>query len=698
MEEKITDRKKRGRPAKSAASGKARKTSRTKRQQGDTIFALDIGTRTVIGILAEKTSDGYKIIDMETAAHEKRSMTDGQIEDIEAVAEVIKSVKAALEKRRSIKLSHVCIAAAGRALKTLRCSAEYMLSPNKAITAEELKAAELEAVRKTEESFSSQYETTAFYCVGHSVISLTLDGYKVQKPEGHRGERLETEIIAAFLPAYVVESLCAAVDMAGLDVSGLTLEPIAAMNVIVPPELRLINVALCDIGAGTSDVAISSGGSVVAYEMATVAGDEITEALMKKLLVDFPTAERIKTSCDEEISYTDILLMPQTITAKRVRELLEPAAQELADTICTEILSANSEPPQAVFLVGGGSKLKGLDELVAKGLRLDPTRVVTGRRELMRGIAAPKNMEIGAEHATPLGIAVTASEGVSYDFTTITLNGRKIRTLDTNRLTVFELLSFGGIKPDKLIGKSGSSLTFTINGERITLRGTPASPAQIIVNGKPSALNATVRKGDEVTVIPAEDGENAAAYLSDYFTAEQISGAISVRLFGDEVTAGEYVSVNSAAAVRDSEIENGDSICVETTASLGELLEKHNVHEAVLLNGQPADMSTPLCSGDVIEPAPIDFGNDDEFSADDSDGDFNGKDSAAENGIAINFNGQEVIFPLPENGRAPIFLDIAAAFSDDPTALLAHSSAITINGKIARLDEQIKAGDVIIIE
>lgn len=62
---------------------------------------------------------------------------------------------------------------------------------------------------------------------------------------------------------------------------------------------------------------------------------------------------------------------------------------------------------------------------------------------MIRGVTAPKTLHIGTEHATPVGIAMTASEGVKYDFTTITLNGRKIRALDTCRLTVFELCNIG---------------------------------------------------------------------------------------------------------------------------------------------------------------------------------------------------------------------------------------------------------------
>ncbi|MGN0687297.1 MAG: cell division protein FtsA [Oscillospiraceae bacterium] len=671
----------------SAKSGTAKPVRRTKKHQGDTVFALDIGTRTVVGILAVRNDGGYKILDMETAEHDKRSMTDGQIEDIEAVSQVIKSVKSALEKRNNIKLSNVCIAAAGRALKTMRSSSVYDVSALRSISDSDLKAAELEAVREAEEKFSEGQQRSAFYCVGHSVTGLSLDGYKVQKPEGHRGEKLETEIIACFLPAYVVESLCAAVDNAGLEVSGLTLEPIAAMNAVVPPELRLINIALCDIGAGTSDVAASRDGSIVAYGMATVAGDEITESLMKTLLVDFNTAERIKTSNLPETEYTDILLQTHKISAEAVAELLKPSAENLADTICREIINANASAPQVVFLVGGGSKLSGLPQLVAKGLDMDESRVMVGRKELMRGVSYPKSIHIGTEHATPLGIAVTASEGVKYDFTTISLNGKKVRTLDTNRLTVFELTNIGGIKPEELMGVSGKSLSFTLNGERITLRGTSMTPAEITVNGKPAALNTAVRKGDEVTITPAQHGEDAAAYLSDYLDTSELFTA-DITFCGDNRTVGRYILVNNEPITADREIENGSIITQVDSSTLGRLCEKEKLlPKLVLLNGEQAAPDTLLCDGDVITTA-----ESTQPSAEPS------PEKDERDVIHVIFNGEPAKFPIPGKDREPIFLDLLAAFSDNPTALLQHATTTTINGRIARLGEVIHDGDEIVIE
>ena len=678
--------------AKSSSKTAPKRTAprRTKKQQGDVIFALDIGTRTVVGVLAEKTADGYKLIDMETQAHESRSMTDGQIEDIDAVAAVVKSVKTALERRQLIKLQRVCIAAAGRALRTLRHSCAHDVSSKRVISAEDIREAELEAVRSAEEAFTEENSTSSFYCVGHSVISLTLDGYKVSKPEGHRGNELVTEVIAAFLPAYVVESLCAAVDLAGLETAGLTLEPIAAINAVVPRELRLINIVMCDIGAGTSDVAASRDGSITAYGMATIAGDEMTEALMKQLLVDFNEAERIKTCPDPQTKYTDILFVRHTITAERVAEIIHPAAEELAQTICAEILKANGEAPQAVFLVGGGSKLAGLPELVAKGLGLDPARVAVGSKEMIRGITTPKNIELGTEHATPVGIAITASEGVKYDFTTITINGRKIRALDTRRLTVFELCALAGIRPEQLMARSGKALTYTADGEKITLRGTPSVPSEMSLNGKPCSLNSPVRKGDEVNIVPAVPGEDAAALLSDQYDLAGMS-VIEVTVDGRNVTAGDHISVNGIPTAADADIENGAVLQRIRLGTFGELLAQEEIPlECALLNGSHAEAGQALSDGDEIttQKAEIPAEAPQEAAP---------EPPAEPDGIPIVFNGMPAVFPA-KAGQQPIFLDILAAFSDDPTGLLAGSANVTINGKLARLDEVIRPGDEIVID
>ena len=106
---KTTKRKTTKKKTASAAEKKPRK---------ERIFALDIGTRSVIGIVAEQESDGsLTLLDTEREEHKTRAMLDGQIHDVPQVAAVIKDVKKALEKRVGV-LHNVAVAAAGRALYT----------------------------------------------------------------------------------------------------------------------------------------------------------------------------------------------------------------------------------------------------------------------------------------------------------------------------------------------------------------------------------------------------------------------------------------------------------------------------------------------------------------------------------------------------------------------------------------------------
>ena len=71
-------------------------------------------------------------------------------------------------------------------------------------------------------------------------------------------------------------------------------------------------------------------------------------------------------------------------------------------------------------------------------------------------------------------------------------------------------------------------------------------------------------------------------------------------------------------------------------------------------------------------------------------------EQSGESGIPIVFNGERVLFPT-QPGVKPIFLDILAAFADDPTALLSRCETVTINGRTARISEPISPNDEIII-
>ncbi|NLI67141.1 MAG: cell division protein, partial [Bacilli bacterium] len=239
------------------------------------VFALDIGTQSVTGVILLKKGKSFEIIDLYTKHHDERAMLDGQIQNVIEVANIIKDVKEHLEEKHG-PLSEVCVAAAGRALKTVRAEASVSLNGQPITKEEEIKHLELSAVQQAQIKLAEESDVKDYHCVGYSVTHYRLDGDIIGSFIDQIGDEASVEVIATFLPKIVVESLIAALERADLKMKALTLEPIAAIHVLMPESMRRLNVGLIDIGAGTSDIAISDEGTIVAYGMVPVAGDEIT--------------------------------------------------------------------------------------------------------------------------------------------------------------------------------------------------------------------------------------------------------------------------------------------------------------------------------------------------------------------------------------------------------------------------------------
>ena len=575
-----------------------------KKEQGDYIFALDIGTRTVVGIIGEKDGDKYRVADCVVVPHSRRAMVDGQIEDIKQVSKIVGQVKETLEQHTGIQLTKACIAAAGRALRTVNVTREFDVSGSEIITEEMLATMEMETISQAQSQLDEETEGggVLFYCVGHNVVNYRLDEYKMISLVGHKGTTAEVDMVVAFLPSIVVEGLYSVMELNHLEVQSLTLEPIAAMNVIIPQEIRLINIALVDIGAGTSDIAIAKEGSIIAYAMATVAGDEITEEIIRSFLVDFAEAEQMKQAADDsdEITYRDIFGIPHKITREEFLETILPCIDELAKTICSTITNINGGSPQAVFLVGGGSLIKGLTTLVAHHLDLGEDRVAVGGTEFLRDVDTG-GFKMGAEFITPLGIGVTALEQRGYDFSVITVNDRKVRVFDTKKLTVYQLLSLAGYKAGEIMGHSGQGLSFTLNGNRVFRKGSMMTPAEVTVNGEAAGLTTIVTQGDSVKLTPAKNGENAHTRLKDEIDYGKYRSGI-VSFAGKQYRFGLEVTVNGKKKQQDYEIQPLDEVVTGGILTLGDLLNSIGVEYAdnFAINGEYAKEGDLLRDGDKI--------------------------------------------------------------------------------------------------
>lgn len=272
------------------------------------VFGLDIGTRSVVGTVGYKDStNGFVVVAQVAQEHDTRAMIDGQIHDIGAVAQTIEKIHVKLEALTGRKFQDVCIAAAGRVLKTVEATADMHFNGETVVTEDHVYSLNMLGVEKAYERLreETREDGMQFYCVGYSVKQYFQNDYPISNLEGHKSTEIKTELIATFLPDEVVDGLYAAVERAGLFVANLTLEPIAAINVAIPEKFRLLNIALVDVGAGTSDISITRDGAIVAYGMIPAAGDEVTEAVARTYLTDFTEADRMKCSStfNEEVEY-----------------------------------------------------------------------------------------------------------------------------------------------------------------------------------------------------------------------------------------------------------------------------------------------------------------------------------------------------------------------------------------------------------
>lgn len=580
----------------------------------DAIFALDIGTRTIIGLVGVQKEERFFVHAVEIVAHESRAMMDGQIHDIAKVVQSVKSVKGALEKKLGYTLTKASIAAAGRVLITCRVKVERDIDDGREIDAQFICALEMEGIQKAQHKIESdlqQEEKDQFYCVGYSVVSYYLNDYIMSSLLGHKGTNAGVEVLATFLPHMVVDSLYTVMERTGLEVSHLTLEPIAAMNLAIPKELRLLNLALVDIGAGTSDIAITKSGTVIAYAMVPIAGDELTEAIAQHYLVDFNTAESIKlalTNAKEPITFTDILDNQVSVIAEEVNEVTHPVVKQLARTITEKIIEYNGgKAPNAIFLVGGGSQANGLCEALSEMIGLPKERVAVRTRSIAKNIILDDDILNGPDSITPLGIMVTTAMTNGQDFFYVTVNGAKVRMYNSRKMSVSDALILAGFNPGQLICKSGKSMKFTINGKDKTLRGGFGKPAEIYVNNTISNLNTFIEPGNELTVVPAENGQDGLVQVSDLVKDYE---PIYLKFNEYSDTIYPRVNINGVEVPLDSRIFAGDKVEIMEEATLKEITKRYDMDPLMwgfTVNGSFCDANIILKGGEQVVGLPRTF-------------------------------------------------------------------------------------------
>lgn len=664
------------------------KTKRVRTQPDNMVFALDIGTRSIIGMVGIVEENKVKIVAIDQEEHSERAMIDGQIENIEKVSALADKIKKKLESKLRVKLTRVCVAAAGRALQTRRADFELELPGTQLIDDEIISRLEAGAIGKAEEAFEAdnhaEGDARRFYLVGYTVCQYFLDQYPISNLKDHRGQHVKADLIATFLPNEVVESLYTTMNKIDLEVASITLEPIAAINAAIPENLRLLNLALVDIGAGTSDIAACTSGSVTGYTMATVAGDEITETIMKEYLVDFATAESIKAQLDTEevLIFTNILGMEQKVSRETMFQSIQHTSDLLCKEIAQKIIEINGGSPSALFLAGGGSKLSGLKEGITMALEMDANRVAVAGNYFQANAYSEEYDLNNPVYATPIGIAISSGLNLINDSFRVVLNNKPAKLFRSGSFTALNLLMMNGYQFRDILGRSGANVTVTVNGERKIFYGSAAQPASLLINKKEGKLSDIIHAGDVIDFVPAVHGIPAKAVLGD------IEGAPDAL---DLTINGKHASLKTL-------LKNGDAVLIhrskakaEETPVVSEPTPAESSQEDTKQESESEPEPDPepeLLSEPEPTPEPVMIQEPPKATL---------PASPLVPNITFYLNDAPLRLPPKEDGT-PYYLTDMVQYSGIDIQKVTGTVTLLVNGREGRFQQSLKNGDVIYIQ
>jgi len=346
------------------------------------ITGLDIGTGTIKTLLCQKKS---KELDLDVLSQSKEissGVRKGVVINIEEVAEIIKSSLDKMQEISNKKIKSVSVNVGGAHI--FSTTSHGLISVSRAD--QKISQEDIERVLQAAQTFSlpSNKEILSVF-----PKEFTVDNEKgIKEPLGMKGVRLEVEVLVLGGFSPYLKNLTQAVLDAGVQIDDLILTPLASSRAVLTPREKELGVALLDIGAGTTGLAVFEEGDLIQTTILPIGSAHITSDVAIGLRCDIDTAEKIKLESGicifkgadkkkkvETIS-GEILIFSQKMLSK----IIEARVSEIFGEINKELkkISRRALLPGGVVLTGGGAKLPKIKDLAKKELRL-PCRIGTPR-------------------------------------------------------------------------------------------------------------------------------------------------------------------------------------------------------------------------------------------------------------------------------------------------------------------------------
>jgi len=278
-----------------------------------------------------------------------------------------------------------------------------------AVKDKEVKQGDLERVLDAARAINIPQDREILHVLPQEYIIDEQDG--IREPLGMSGVRLEAKVHIVTAAVSSAQNIVKCCGRTGLQVADIVLEPLASAEAVLAEEEKELGVALVDIGGGTTDLAIFSGGAIQHTSVIPLGGNHLTNDIAvglrtpmveaEKIKVKFGSAQSASLDKDDTIEVPSVGgRAPRVLNRRILCEIIEPRVEELFQLIHREIQKAGQEDLLAsgAVLTGGTTNLHGMPELAEEVLGLPV------RRGLPRGIGGLTDVVKSPQHATAVGL------------------------------------------------------------------------------------------------------------------------------------------------------------------------------------------------------------------------------------------------------------------------------------------------------
>jgi cell division protein FtsA len=373
-----------------------------KRNARETIVGLDIGTSKVVAIVGEITEEGgIEVIGI--GSHPSRGLKKGVVVNIEST---VLSIQRAIEEAELMAGCEITSVYAGIAGSHVRSLNSHGIV---AIREREVTPGDVERVIDAARAVAIPADQKILHIIPQEFLIDHQEG--IREPIGMSGVRLEAKVHMVTGAESAAQNIIKCVQRCGLTVVDIVLEQLASSHAVLSEDEKELGVCLVDIGGGTTDIAVFSGGAIRHTAVIPIAGDQVTNDIAVSMRTPTQYAEEIKIryACalsqlanpDETIEVPSVGdRPPRRLARQTLAEIVEPRYEELFTLIRNEVVRSGFDDMIAagVVLTGGSAKMEGAIELAEEVFHL-PVRL-----GVPQGVSGLADVVRNPIHATGVGL------------------------------------------------------------------------------------------------------------------------------------------------------------------------------------------------------------------------------------------------------------------------------------------------------